>query len=89
MLIHCNFSYSPPCACIYVLYKTSTIYMCIINVWLCASLCVTVMQRFIDEVRFLNDEDSQSSKFHLPCNKEERLVLNSFFGEYNPYFKKL
>ena len=32
---------------------------------------------------------SQFSNFHFPCNKEESLVLNFFFREYNLYFKKL
>ena len=36
----------------------------------------------------LNNEGSQFSKFHFPCSKEERLVFNSFFREYNLYFKK-
>ena len=35
-----------------------------------------------------NDEGSQFSKLHFLCNKEERLVLNSFFREYNLYLKK-
>ena len=39
-------------------------------------------------MRFPNDEGSQFSKLHFPCNKEERLVLNSFFREYNLYLKK-
>ena len=33
-------------------------------------------------MRSPNDEGSQFSKLHFPCNKEERLVLNSFFREY-------
>ena len=39
-------------------------------------------------MRSPNDEGSQFSKLHFPCNKEERLVLNSFFREYNLYLKK-
>ena len=39
-------------------------------------------------MRSPNDEGSQFSKFHFPCNKEEGLVLNSFFREYNLYLKK-
>ena len=39
-------------------------------------------------MRLPNDEGSQFSKLHFPCNKEERLVLNSFFREYNLYLKK-
>ena len=39
-------------------------------------------------MRSPNDEGSQFSKFHFACNKEERLVLNSFFREYNLYLKK-
>ena len=39
-------------------------------------------------VRSPNDEDSQFSKLHFPCNREERLVLNSYFREYNLYLKK-
>ena len=39
-------------------------------------------------MRSPNDEDSQFCKLHFPCNKEERLVLNSFFREYNLYLKK-
>ena len=31
----------------------------------------------------------KSHSSHFPCNKEERLVVNSFFREYNFYFKKL
>ena len=26
--------------------------------------------------------------FHFPCNKEDRLVLSSFFSKYNLYSKK-
>ena len=40
-------------------------------------------------MRSPNNEGSQFSKFHFPCNKEESLVVNSFFREYNLYFKKL
>ena len=39
-------------------------------------------------MRSPNDEGSQFSKLHFPCNKEEILVLNSFFREYNLYLKK-
>ena len=39
-------------------------------------------------MRSPNDEGSQFSKLHFPCNKEERLVLNSFFREYNLSLKK-
>ena len=39
-------------------------------------------------MRSPNDEGSQFSKLHFPCNKEERLVSNSFFGEYDLYLKK-
>ena len=39
-------------------------------------------------MRSPNDKGSQFSKLHFPCNKEERLVLNSFFREYNFYLKK-
>ena len=39
-------------------------------------------------MRSPNDEGSQFSKFHFPWNKEEKLVSNSFFREYNLYFKK-
>ena len=39
-------------------------------------------------MRSPNDEGSQFSKLHFPCNKEEKLVLNSFFREYNLYLKK-
>ena len=39
-------------------------------------------------MRSPNDEGSQFSKLHFPCNKEERLVLNSFFREYDLYLKK-
>ena len=39
-------------------------------------------------MRSPNDEGSQFSKLHFPCNKEERLVLNSFFREYNLYLTK-
>ena len=39
-------------------------------------------------MRSPNDEGSQFSKLHFSCNKEERLVLNSFFREYNLYLKK-
>ena len=39
-------------------------------------------------MRSPNDEGSQFSKLHFPCNKEERLVLNSFFSGYNLYLKK-
>ena len=35
-----------------------------------------------------NNEGSQFPKFHFPCNKEERFVLNSFFRKYNLYLKK-
>ena len=35
-----------------------------------------------------NNEGSQFPKFHIPCNKEERFVLNSFFRKYNLYLKK-
>ena len=36
-----------------------------------------------------DDEGSHFTKFYFPFNKEERLVLNSFFRWYNFYFKKL
>ena len=39
-------------------------------------------------MRSPNDEGSQFSKLHFPCKKEERLVLNSFFREYNLSQKK-
>ena len=39
-------------------------------------------------MRSPNDEGSQFSKLHFPCNEEERLVLNSFFREYYLYLKK-
>ena len=39
-------------------------------------------------MRSPNDEGSQFSKLHFPCNKKERLVLNSFFREYDLYLKK-
>ena len=39
-------------------------------------------------MRSPNDESSQFSKIHLPWNKEEKLVFNSFFGEYKLYLKK-
>ena len=38
-------------------------------------------------MRSPNNEGSQFSKLDFPCNKEERLVLNSFFGDYNLYLK--
>ena len=39
-------------------------------------------------MRSPNDEDSQFSKFQFPWNKEEKIVSNSFFREYNLYLKK-
>ena len=39
-------------------------------------------------MRSPNDEGSQFSKFHFPWNKEEKLVSNSFFREYDLYLKK-
>ena len=39
-------------------------------------------------MRSPKDEGSQFSKIHFPLNKEERLVPNFFFREYNLYFKK-
>ena len=39
-------------------------------------------------MRSTNDEGSQFSKLHSPCNKEERLVLNPFFREYKPLSQK-
>ena len=38
-------------------------------------------------MRSPNDEGSQLSNFHFPWNNEEKLVSNSFFSEYNLYFK--
>ena len=40
-------------------------------------------------MRSPNDEGSQFFKFHLPWNKEEKLVSNSFFRVYKLYLKKL
>ena len=40
-------------------------------------------------MRSTKDEGSQFSKFHFPCNREEKLVFNSFFRECNHYFKNL
>ena len=40
-------------------------------------------------MRSPNDEGSQFSKIDFPWNKEEKLVPNFFFIEYNLYFKKL
>ena len=31
-------------------------------------------------MKFPNDEGSQFPRFHFPCNKEERVVLNYFFN---------
>ena len=39
-------------------------------------------------MRFLNNEGSQLSKFHFPCNNEEKLVFISFFREFEPLFQK-
>ena len=39
-------------------------------------------------MRSPNDEGSQFSKIHFPWNKEEKLVPNFFFREYNLCFKK-
>ena len=39
-------------------------------------------------MRSLNDEGLQFSKFHFPRNKEEGLVLHSFFRNYTFYSKK-
>ena len=39
-------------------------------------------------MRSPNDEGSQFSKSDFPWNKEEKLVSNTFFREYNLYFKK-
>ena len=38
-------------------------------------------------MRSSNDKGSQFSKFHFPCNNKEKLVLNSFFREYNLHSK--
>ena len=40
-------------------------------------------------MRSPNDEGSQFSKFHFPCNKEEKLVSNFFEREYNLFQKTL
>ena len=39
-------------------------------------------------MRFPNDEGSQFSKILFPWSKEEKLVPNFFFREYNLNFKK-
>ena len=39
-------------------------------------------------MKFPNDEGSQFSKILFPWSKEEKLVPNFFFREYNLYFKK-
>ena len=62
-----------------------------INAWLLIRgymlLCVWVLFKCLN-VRLPNDEGSQFSKFRFPWNKEEKLVSNSFFREYNLYLKK-
>ena len=57
------------------------LYVCI-NPWLRAFLCMSFRCSYM---RPLNKEGSQFPKFHFLCNKEERLVLNLFFKEYNLY----
>ena len=39
-------------------------------------------------MRFPKNEGSQFPKIHFPWNKEEKLIPNFFFREYNLYFKK-
>ena len=36
-----------------------------------------------------NDEGSRFPKFHFHCNKEERLVLDPFFRDYNLFHKSI
>ena len=40
-------------------------------------------------MRSPNDEGSHFFKFVFPWNKEEKLISDSFFREYNLYFKRL
>ena len=60
-------------------------YQCVI---MCFCVCDCNLNVHIQGLQTFRTHSS-FSKFQFPCNKEERFVLNSFFREYNHYFKKL
>ena len=78
--------------CLYIcLCNIFTIHMCLLLMccYQYMVMCFSVWLKFkCFCMRSPSDEGSQFSKFHFPWNKEEKLVSNSFFREYNFCFKK-
>ena len=67
------------CASVSVLVY-SYLYQCMITYF-----PISVHNLIVNILRSSNDEGLHLSRFHFPWNKEERVVLNSVFREYNLY----